>query len=222
MTGSDPGWLPGYHVTAERNWLNDPNGPIHHDGTYHLFFQENPDTRTWGIPRWAHVTSTDLVRWRRQPPAVEPREDGADRDGCWSGCARIIDGVPSIYYTGVVGRTDADRVESVCRAVGSSDLRSWRKDPEPMIPAPPPELRSGYHRDPFLWHDAHGWHMLLGSGTLRGERYGTIVINLRPTRCGGVTAGSGSALPDTWTGSTWASTGNARSCCGSTAVTSPW
>jgi hypothetical protein len=65
--------------------------------------------------------STDLVRWRRQPPAVEPDGTGADGDGCWSGCARIVDGQTAIFYTGIVGLSDADRVESVCRAVGSSD-----------------------------------------------------------------------------------------------------
>ena len=36
-------WTPQYHVTSERNWMNDPNGPIHWQGTYHLFFQANPD-----------------------------------------------------------------------------------------------------------------------------------------------------------------------------------
>lgn len=176
MSGPDLRWLPRYHVTATRNWINDPNGPIHHDGTYHLFFQENPHTRTWGVPRWGHVTSTDLVRWRRQPPAVEPDGIGADRDGCWSGCARVVNGRPAIYYTGIVGLSDADRVESVCRAVGSPDLLSWRKDPAPLIAGPPPGLHSGYHRDPFLWRDGAGWHLLLGSGTLGDDRHGEVVV----------------------------------------------
>ena len=34
---------PKYHVRPQQGWLNDPNGPIHVDGKYHLFFQhKNP------------------------------------------------------------------------------------------------------------------------------------------------------------------------------------
>ena len=33
---------PRFHFTPERNWMNDPNGMIYHDGEYHLFYQYNP------------------------------------------------------------------------------------------------------------------------------------------------------------------------------------
>lgn len=49
---------PRYHVTAHGNWLNDPNGPIQHDDTYHLFYQYNPEAPVWGRPHWGHVTVT--------------------------------------------------------------------------------------------------------------------------------------------------------------------
>jgi beta-fructofuranosidase len=166
---------PRFHITGERNWINDPNGPLHHDGVYHLFFQANPHAPFWGPPTWGHVTSTDLVTWRRHQPAVSPAAGTADADGCWSGCTRLVDGRPAIYYTGVVGE-DGNRVESVCRAWGSDDLLTWEKDAaNPLVAGPPAELGSGYHRDPFLWLDGDGWHMLLGSGTTEGERHGQIV-----------------------------------------------
>jgi beta-fructofuranosidase len=107
--------------------------------------------------------------------ALAPEAATADADGCWSGCTRIIGDRPAIYYTGVVGEDD-ERVESVCRAWGSDDLLEWRKDDaNPLIAGPPPQLGSGYHRDPFLWQDADGWHMLLGSGTVEGDRHGLVL-----------------------------------------------
>jgi beta-fructofuranosidase len=170
-----PEWMPRYHITAERNWMNDPTGPIYWQGSYHLFFQANPDAPVWGTPRWGHVSSDDLVTWRRHPFALEPSPDGPDRDGCWSGCARVVAGRPVIFYTGVVG-DGAQRVESVCRAFGSDDLLRWEKDPDnPLIAGPPPSLGSGYHRDPFLWRDGEGWHLILGSGTTGYDRHGQVL-----------------------------------------------
>ena len=154
---------PRYHVTAPRNWLNDPNGLIKRDGRYHLFYQYNPDAPVWAAPLWGHVSSADLVHWTDHPPALVPRPNGPDRDGCWSGCARMIDGRPTIFYTGVV-EADGRRVESVCVAHGSADLLHWEAAAEPLIAAPPPEITGGYHRDPFVFGSPGAWRMLIGSG----------------------------------------------------------
>jgi beta-fructofuranosidase len=169
-------WVPRFHVTAEHNWLNDPNGLIQAGGDHHVFFQENPLTPFWGVPHWGHVSSRDLVTWTRHERALSPVPGGPDADGCWSGCARMIDGVPYLYYTGVVG-DGADRVESVCRAAGSADLLRWTRDPgNPLIPGPPGTAPTGYHRDPFLWRDDGGWHLILASGTAGPRGHGTVLV----------------------------------------------
>ena len=41
MLANDP-HRPCYHFTAPEGWINDPNGPIYHQGTYHLFYQYRP------------------------------------------------------------------------------------------------------------------------------------------------------------------------------------
>jgi len=188
-------WSPKCHVTAERHWLNDPNGLIQVSGTYHVFFQENPDAPFWGSPHWGHVRSDDLVSWQRHERALSPGQDGPDRDGCWSGCARIVDGTVCLYYTGVAG-DGVRRVESVCRATGSPDLSRWTRDPRnPLIAGPPDAASDGLpsaqsdaasdglrsaqsaissvHRDPFLWRDGRGWHLVLASGTEGANGYST-------------------------------------------------
>jgi beta-fructofuranosidase len=171
----DARWRPRYHVSGERNWINDPNGPIHRNGRYHLFFQANEDAPFWGPPSWGHVSSQDLATWQRHPVALHPQPAGPDADGCWSGCTRVVDGRPAIYYTGVLGEDD-ERVESVCRAWGSEDLTQWERDrANPLVAGPPPGRATGYHRDPFLWRDEDGWHMLLGSGTGNRDRHGQVL-----------------------------------------------
>ena len=56
--------------------MNDPNGLIYLDGTYHLFFQYNPKGKKWGNMSWGHAISKDLVNWEEQPVAL-PCEEGA-------------------------------------------------------------------------------------------------------------------------------------------------
>lgn len=61
---------PRAHFTPARNWMNDPNGLVYHRGTYHLFFQHNPNGLGHGDISWGHATSADLVSWEEQPLAI--------------------------------------------------------------------------------------------------------------------------------------------------------
>src|SRR5215207_10671868 len=72
-TGPDPAaeqYRPYLHFSPERNWMNDPNGMVYENGTWHLFFQHNPHGTRWGNMSWGHATSTDLAHWEEQPVAI--------------------------------------------------------------------------------------------------------------------------------------------------------
>jgi fructan beta-fructosidase len=63
---------PQIHFSPAANWMNDPNGMVFYNGTYHLFYQYYPDSTVWGPMHWAHATSKNLVHWQHQPVALYP------------------------------------------------------------------------------------------------------------------------------------------------------
>ena len=63
---------PQIHFSPKANWINDPNGMVYHNGTYHLFFQYYPSGTTWGPMHWGHATSPDMIHWKEQPIAIYP------------------------------------------------------------------------------------------------------------------------------------------------------
>ena len=63
---------PQFHFSPPEKWMNDPNGMVYHNGTYHLFYQFYPDSTVWGPMHWAHATSKDLIHWENKPTALFP------------------------------------------------------------------------------------------------------------------------------------------------------
>ena len=80
-------YRPYLHFSPERNWMNDPNGLVYEDGTWHLYFQHNPHGTRWGNMSWGHATSTDLVHWEEQPLAIPQTfdENGVAIEDIFSG-----------------------------------------------------------------------------------------------------------------------------------------
>lgn len=69
-------YRPQIHYTPAANWINDPNGLVYLDGTYHMFYQYNPSGNEWGNMSWGHATSTDLIHWTEQSVALTRDELG--------------------------------------------------------------------------------------------------------------------------------------------------
>lgn len=97
---------PQWHYCPEKNWINDPNGLVHHHGWYHMFYQYNPHGDEWGDIHWGHARSRDLLHWETLPIALTP--DAAKGElHCFSGgCCKDEAGRPHFFYTSI--GSDAD------------------------------------------------------------------------------------------------------------------
>jgi len=65
-------YRPQIHFSPQAHWMNDPNGMVYFNHTYHLFFQYYPGATVWGPMHWGHATSTDLVHWKELSIALFP------------------------------------------------------------------------------------------------------------------------------------------------------
>ncbi len=162
----DDRWYPSVHIAATAGWLNDPNGLCHVGGRYHVYFQHHPYSAEWGPMHWGHVSSEDLVTWKREPVALAPSVT-ADRDGVFSGSAIVRDdGALAVLYTGHRWRNgvneDEGNLEVQCLAVSRDGGRTFEKQ-QVVIDCP-----AGFRhfRDPKVWKQMDGlWYLVVGAST---------------------------------------------------------
>lgn len=65
-------YRPAYHHTPLYGWMNDPNGMVYQDGTWHLCYQWNPYGSKWQNMTWGHSSSRDLIHWEHHAPTLLP------------------------------------------------------------------------------------------------------------------------------------------------------
>ncbi|WP_347710124.1 glycoside hydrolase family 32 protein [Streptomyces sp. HP-A2021] len=152
------------HLRPPRNWINDPNGLVFHEGHYHVFFQYNPYGPRHSNVHWGHYRSPDLINWEPLPVALAPTPGGYDADGCFSGNAVSDDGRMVAFYSA----HRADRWwQPVTTAESYDGGITWAKRPELLIPEPPADTTM--YRDPYVWQQDGRWRMLVGSALADGR-----------------------------------------------------
>ena len=165
---------PTWHLMPARGWMNDPCGPIYWKGRYHMFFQYNPHAAVWGDMHWAHATSPDMVHWHREGIALAPTPGGPDAAGVFTGSAAVVDGQVAVIYTGVTEvpreqstlRDGNDKLrEQQCLAIAQDDmLLHWQKQPQAVIPSPPPGIQVTGFRDPCPFLIGSDWYLIVACG----------------------------------------------------------
>lgn len=159
---------PQFHFTARQNWLNDPNGLVYYDGTYHLFFQHNPTGLEWGNMTWGHAVSRDIVRWTQVENVLEPDSLGTMFSGSavvdWENTSGFQNGVEKpivLIYTAAGGTSPESEGQpfTQCLACSTDEGQTWVKYPgNPVLDC----IQEG-NRDPkVIWHaPTRHWIMTL-------------------------------------------------------------
>ncbi len=147
---------PQFHFTAQKNWLNDPNGLMYDKGEYHLFFQHNPSGINWGNMTWGHAVSPDMVHWMQLPHALEPDELGTIFSGSgvvdWKNTAGFQTGDEKVLvciYTSAGKHAPVERPFTQSIAYSNDQGRMWTKyEGNPVM-----GHIVGSNRDPkVIWH----------------------------------------------------------------------
>lgn len=149
-----------YHVMPPVGLLNDPNGFIQWNGTYHLFYQWMPFKTGHGAKFWGHYSSKDLVNWKHEEIALTPFE-WYEKNGCYSGSAIEHDGNMYIFYTGNVKDEQGNRESYQCLAVSNDGIHFDKKGPILELP----KGYTAHFRDPKVWKENGHYFMVVGAQT---------------------------------------------------------
>ncbi|MBN0048209.1 glycoside hydrolase family 32 protein [Streptomyces actuosus] len=161
----DP-FRPVAHLRPPRNWINDPNGLVFHDGHYHVFHQYNPYGATHANMHWGHFRSPDLLSWELLPVALSPTPGGEDADGCFSGNA-VSDGGRLVAFYSANRLDRSPQHQPVTTATSLDGGRTFTPRTELLIPEWPEDCTM--YRDPYVWCDGAGWRMLVGAALADGR-----------------------------------------------------
>ena len=169
MTSSK--WYPQYHIAPYAGAMNHPNAIVYFNNAFHLFYEQDIKLADGKYtPFWAHLTSTDLIHWKKQPLSLAPNEE-YDKDGVYAGSAIFDNNLLNIFYTGYSEKKNNDKTEKTetpCLATSKDGLYFGKSANNPLIKNPPKYINTEFFsneffRDPFVWKHGDKYYALIGT-----------------------------------------------------------
>lgn len=165
-----------FHIEPEIGWLNDPNGLVQVDGTYHIYHQYSPfSAADPGAILWNHVTTRDFRTYQDHGPALFP-DCPDDVGGVYSGSTVYHDGKLHFFYTGNVKMFDRDDYDYVRSGRAQNQIHVVAPDPYTLedkqtilTPADYPSDIGCHVRDPKILEVDGSFYMVLGARTRTDE-----------------------------------------------------
>ncbi|GAA1324943.1 2,6-beta-fructan 6-levanbiohydrolase [Brachybacterium rhamnosum] len=150
------------HLTPAAGWVGDPQRPLVLDGVHHVYGLLHAEEPAPGATVWGHWTSTDLVTFEPQAPALT----GDDVADVWSGSAVVDErgtaGLGEGTVVALATRPTDGKAELQEQYLASSpDGATFTLEPEPVLrneegPAARSEeeiAQASWFRDPKLQRD---------------------------------------------------------------------
>ena len=160
---------PLYHLTADKNWINDPNGLIFYKGFYHVFYQHHPFGLDWGPMHWGHQVSKDLLHWEHLPFALTPG-NSFDKDGCFSGSSIVVNDRLYIFYTGFINNEDPEKIrQQQCIAYSDDGIHFTKGGLVIGEDKLPKEFAPNDFRDPCVFVENDRYVMLVAARRINGR-----------------------------------------------------
>ena len=146
---------PQVHFTADKGWINDPNGLVYDKKKYHLYFQHNPFDIKWNNMSWGHAVSSDLLHWEDMGDVLYPDGDGF----AFSGCGIKANDKLMFYYTVAGGDTPWSEGKGFIQklAVSDDDGKTLNVRKEPIL-----GVLGKDSRDPkIFWHEETNAYIMI-------------------------------------------------------------
>ncbi len=173
---------PQWHYRPASNWINDPNGLVHYNGWYHMFYQYNPHGDAWGDIHWGHARSRDLLHWETLPIALIPDASQGELHFFSGGCCKDEQGHPHFFYTSIGRPEDGrDHVHGAQQWFAEPTDEDLTQLCQTSLGALTGEIHGGMHvrdwRDPCVFRHCGQYIMVLGGCV---EERGCVLLYTSP------------------------------------------
>lgn len=152
-------WHNKFHLEMPFGLVNDPNGLCVYNGKYQIFYQWNPTGCQHINKHWGYTTTTDFINYSIPQLALAPIDD-FDKNGCYSGSARVNNNRLELVYTANLKDANNIRYPRQVLAIKNDDGSFSKKE---ILVDDVPSGYTTHFRDPYLFKHSNRSFFIIGA-----------------------------------------------------------